>query len=341
MKKVAIADFGFGFVGRWKEILREQNHDFLEVDFFSNDLLVDLEKSRVEVFLTHIPMDNEAIKKFAISIIKSIEIMGIKAFPSSADVLHFDDKVAQKYIFDALKIPSPKTDVFFDSGVARRSLKHGVYPMVFKLRSGAGSVNVKKIRSYNESRRLISTMFSGGMRSTHAMLSDMQHKVRLHKRNKSVLDVISRLPRIFEIWARNFFRVQKERDYFYCQEMLADNLFDIRVTVVGEKAFVFRRWNRDDDFRASGSGYIDYEYHELFPKCIGLAFEASRKLGAVCMAYDYLLDTTGEPVCIEMSFGFQSEAVYKCGGFWNTKIEWHEGALWPEQAILEALGLIK
>src|SRR6185503_17089802 len=45
--------------------------------------------------------------------------------------------------------------------------------------------------------------------------------------------------------------------YILLQEFLSNNKFDTRVTVIGNRAFAYRRFNRPNDFRASGSGNFD------------------------------------------------------------------------------------
>ena len=50
-----------------------------------------------------------------------------------------------------------------------------------------------------------------------------------------------------------------EKGYIYFQEFIPDNDFDIRVIVIGDKAFAIKRMVRENDFRASGSGSILYE----------------------------------------------------------------------------------
>ena len=55
----------------------------------------------------------------------------------------------------------------------------------------------------------------------------------------------------------------REKCYFYVQDFIPNNNFDIRVIVVCDKAFAIKRYVRKNDFRASGSGYIDYSRHSI------------------------------------------------------------------------------
>jgi hypothetical protein len=55
------------------------------------------------------------------------------------------------------------------------------------------------------------------------------------------------------------------------------------------------------------------------------------------MAFDFVNDPQGNPVILEISYAYQAKAVYDCGGFWDRSMSWHEGAQWPQDAILADL----
>ena len=69
----------------------------------------------------------------------------------------------------------------------------------------------------------------------------------------------------------------REKGYIYFQEFIPGNEFDIRIIVVGDKAFAIKRMVRKNDFRASGSGIIFYEKKILMTKLLALIFDVSRK----------------------------------------------------------------
>lgn len=54
-----------------------------------------------------------------------------------------------------------------------------------------------------------------------------------------------------------------QKDYVYFQKFLPNNTYDIRITVIGERCFGFIRYNRENDFRASGSGKIEYDTSKI------------------------------------------------------------------------------
>jgi glutathione synthase/RimK-type ligase-like ATP-grasp enzyme len=80
------------------------------------------------------------------------------------------------------------------------------------------------------------------------------------------------------------------KNYVYYQKYLPNNNFDTRVTVIGDRAFAFRRFNRTRDFRASGSGKIDYDMDSIDKRMIKIALETSEECGFQCMAFDFLYD---------------------------------------------------
>ena len=127
-----------------------------------------------------------------------------------------------------------------------------------------------------------------------------------------------------------------QKNYALFQDFLPDNDFDTRVTVIGNRAFAFRRFNRPGDFRASGSGRIDYDPGAIDLRCVSAALEAVRKLGSQSMAFDYLFrGKDREPVVGEISYCYADWAVEHCSGHWDAGLNWHAGHLWPEEAHVD------
>ena len=77
--------------------------------------------------------------------------------------------------------------------------------------------------------------------------------------------------------------------YAYFQEFIPNNDSDIRVIIIGEKAFGIKRLVRKDDFRASGSGLISYDINDIPSKCIKIAFDLSERLNTDCLCYDFYM----------------------------------------------------
>jgi len=130
------------------------------------------------------------------------------------------------------------------------------------------------------------------------------------------------------------------RNYVYFQEFLPGNKFDTRVMVIGKKAFCARRFNRVDDFRASGSGFDDFSQEEIDKRCIKIAFEISGRLGFQTMSYDFLYDGNNQPLVSEMSYTSPDWTVWSSPGYWDENLQFHEGHFWPQYTILSDLLLL-
>src|SRR5690606_9843799 len=70
----------------------------------------------------------------------------------------------------------------------------------------------------------------------------------------------------------------KERGYVYFQEFVGGNDSDIRVVVIGGRAFAIRRMVRKNDFRASGSGRILYDPAIIPLSAVAMAFELAGRM---------------------------------------------------------------
>ncbi len=128
----------------------------------------------------------------------------------------------------------------------------------------------------------------------------------------------------------------KEIGYIYFQDFIPGNDYDIRIIAVDEKAFAIKRMVRNNDFRASGSGYIHYEKKHFDDETVRLAFEVSEKLKAQCMTYDFVY-LKGKPLIVEISYGFAMTGYDACTGYWDKKMKWHEGKFNPYGWMVEDL----
>ena len=127
---------------------------------------------------------------------------------------------------------------------------------------------------------------------------------------------------------------QPEKNYAYFQEFVPNNPYDTRISVIGDRAFGYRRFNRPNDFRASGSGNFDIEPAKIDLNCIKIAVNISKKLKFQSMAYDFLLKDE-QYLITEVSYTFVDWMVQKCPGYWNSDLKWVEGNMWPEKAQIE------
>ena len=277
-------------------------------------------------------------KQMVESILPIIENeLGKKVFPNYKTRWHHDDKGSQYYLCKAHGFPMVETWVFWDMKDAMNWIQSAPLPLVFKLKSGAGSKNVALVKSRSLARKLIKQMFSvNGMSSfclpgkadvtfinKYAALRAIRGQIayRRGRINKSMLN---------PYW-------QPNKDYVLFQRFLPGNKFDVRVNVIGERAFVFKRYVRPNDFRASGSGLVDYDISDVNPECIRIGFEISRTLCFQSMAYDFIFDRQSKPWIAEMCYTFLDHPVYKCPGYFDPDMNWHKGHYWPQFCQLQDL----
>lgn len=278
----------------------------------------------------HIP-DNK-IK--ALRLLGTIEYgMKIPVFPDIKTCWHYDDKIAQYYMLHTNCFPAVDSYVFWDKKRALDWCKSTSFPKVFKLASGAGSSNVVKVESAGEARQIIERAFDEGIfaRSLPGMLLGGIRKKReklkqlLRRFRRSVAYVVqNRYPPLPSDWWL------PEKNVVYFQDFLEENTFDTRIVVVGKRAFGFRRFNRPNDFRASGSGRLDYDPSSIDPEFLKIAFAISERFSFQSMAYDFLY-RKGVPVVIEMSYTFGNKAG-RCPGHWDRQLNWINGQMEPQEA---------
>jgi len=266
------------------------------------------------------------------------EMMGVHCYPDRKTSWHYDDKIRQHYLMESHGFPMIKSWVFWDRGSALEWIEEAEFPLVFKLRGGAGSTNVMLVKSRQHARRLIKKMFSDGIHSGflpgtgNVRWKDFSLYKTVHRWGGNILRRMRRED------ASSFW--QRHKNYALFQRFVPNNAFDTRITVIGGRAFAFRRWNRDQDFRSSGSGRIDYDMSKIDPIFVRTALEVSAVLGFQSMAYDFLYDTDGSPVFCEVSYTYVDEAVWRCPGYWDRDLRWHEGHYWPHYFhLMDALKL--
>ncbi len=325
-------DWGGPYSGKWRETLRAAGAETRDLNLLAPDAL---EQARacdgVMWRWAHTPQDKQSARR----ILHVIEhTLGIPVFPDSATAWHYDEKVAQYYLLKGLGAPVPETWVFWRREDALAWAPTAPYPLVFKLSCGAGSSHVTKVQTAEEAAHLINLCFVWGLHPTDEAGMGRQMRARsamlwqgLRRRLTDGLryGLTGRLPPVHPLWWR------PEFGYVYFQRFVAGNEGDTRITIIGDRAFGFRRRNRPSDFRASGSGLIDHDPSQVDLRCVETAFRVSKAGRFQSMAYDFLFDD-GKPVIGEISYTFADWAVQACPGHWRPDLTWVEGPMWPEEA---------
>lgn len=333
--KIAIHN-GEGWNKSVSDYCKKNNIDYELVDGYSNNIIQIL--SDFDAFFWHF---HHAIPKdilMARNILFTAEQMNLKVFPNFETSWHFDDKISQKYLLESVGAPMVDSWAFFELNQALLWLREEAnYPLVAKLRRGAGSYNVRLLKNYSQAKKYAKKMFTTGVSPTPGYLADSRNKLRVAGNTQGVIARLKKAPRFFKFITLGKRLFPKEKGYVYFQKFIPGNTHDLRVSVVGGRAWAFRRKVRENDFRASGSGVIDYSKEniplEIVKKSISLALE----LKTQSIAFDYVSDDYGNYYIVEISYGYQSNAINNCGGYWDIDLNFHEGDWMPEYLIINDL----
>jgi len=323
------------FSDRWIKYCSEHKIDYKIVNCYDSNIIRQLEN--VDGLLWHWAHFDYNAQIVARQIIASIENMGIKIFPNIFTCWHYDDKVGQKYLLESIGAPLVPSYVFFDKEEAMEWIDVTEFPKVFKLRSGAGSQNVRLIKTKKEAKKLCRKSFGKGFNPISDYFNDAKTKIRKIKDVGQLLNKLKRMPKTVLNASRQSHLFPKQSGYIYFQDFMPDNKFDTRITIIGDRAFGFIRKTRPNDFRASGSGDIVYDLDRIDRRCIEKAFSTVKKMKTQSLAFDFVFDKDNDPKIVEISYCYQNRAVHDCPGYWDHKLNWHEGHIWPEDAILEDL----
>ncbi len=333
--KIGIHHRAGSFSDRWIAYCETNGIPFLLVDCYNSDIMTIIKNENITHLMWHISHLSANDITICNYVFNSADKMNIKTFPNYNTRWHFDDKVAQKYLLEGINAPYIESQAFYDEEEAIKFSKSTSYPVVAKLKGGAGSTNVQLIKNVEEAKDYITKLFTIGIKSINKPLENLDQKMRVAKNIKNPVQLAKKTLSFIK-------RIQKERKmsnaekgYVYFQKFLPNNDFDTRIIVVGEKAFGIRRFTLKDDFRASGSGKIDYAAAEIDTKMVSEAFKISKSLDAQCLAYDFVYDEEGRIKVIEICFGFAMKAYDKCEGYWDSNLNFIEGAFNPQEFMIK------
>lgn len=256
-------------------------------------------------------------------------ILNKTVIPGLSTVWHFESKVAQRFLFEYYGINSPRTVVSFDYQDACEMLEREKMPIVTKLSAGAGSQNVSLVTSKKRAQAKLDAVFCE------------QLWTEKRKTTESKIQMLLRNIRYRWLWERLLQRAgirRKGEGVIYWQEFIPNNPRDLRITVIGDRyAYGFWRGNRPNDFRASGSGRLDY----LTPvpeEQVRYCIDINRKFGFDSMCYDVLF-TKDSFVLTEMSYNYLDKAVYNANGYYTLcqdgSLKFETRHTWPQELWVE------
>ena len=333
---IGIVDRAGSFSDGWIKCCREREIEFVRIVPYQNSIIQQLKG--LDALLWHIPAHSAKDDLLARHLLYCCKKMGVPTFPSLDTFWSFDDKVAQKYILEASGCPLVPTYVFYDPEEALEWLDCQSFPLVFKLKCGAGSRNVSLLRTKKEAISVVRQAFGKGFVASSGNVSDAAAKIKAGK--LSIGDVLGKLARLPKTVAnvRQINRLQpRQREYVYFQQFIPGNTHDTRITVIGERAIAFRRGVRPNDFRASGSGSIDYDQTAINKECIKIAFDLAQATQSQSICIDFVSNNDDNPLVVEVSYVYLPQCVLDAGGHWTPDLRYHNSGVWPPEAILDDL----
>lgn len=326
--RIAIHDQPGGPSDVWIAWCEEQHVPYRRVDCFSDEIIQQLHDCDGLIWWW-----GGNATRFARQLTRALEVSGKLVFPGSATCWHFDDKIGQKYLFEAAGLPHARAHVFYDRKKSLSWAAKTDYPKLFKLRSGAWSENVWLLKGSRQAARFIGKAFGRGFDATRRWNRLMKSLRRL--REEKMLGALRLLRKgaVRKTLLTSQDRIYwEERGYAYFQELIPNSGHSFLVLVSEARAYAVRSTARTGDFRASGSGMIELGHPAIVPKeCIECAFAASQKLGASFLALEMLVGDNGVFVIETDPFFYMKDAF---PGFWDSRLQWHEEATVPAHLII-------
>ena len=176
--KIAIHNSPSGFHPRWISYCEENNIPWKKVNCYANDIIDQL--SDCSALMWHFSHINPKDILLAKQLMYSLEQSGINVFPDFRTSWHFDDKVGQKYLLEAIGAPIVPTHIFYSQKEAEKWASIASFPKVFKLRIGANSSNVTLVKSKSEALSKIHKAFTTGIKPYNAM-EKLKERYRKYK----------------------------------------------------------------------------------------------------------------------------------------------------------------
>jgi glutathione synthase/RimK-type ligase-like ATP-grasp enzyme len=332
--KIAIHKEIGNFSERWMTYCEKMQIEYKIVNCYSNDIIQQLKDC--DALMWNHYQASEPDKIFAKQLLFSLEVSGKKVFPDFYTSWHYDDKVGQKYLFESIDAPLVPSFVFFTKVDAIQWVNETSFPKVFKLRNGAGSWNVRLVSNKSEALKLVNIAFGQGFSHQHRPIDYLKETWRKYKLGTRKLGhVRGALKRLVYV-PKHERKLNREVNYIYFQEFIPKNDFDIRIIVIGDRAFAIKRMVRENDFRASGSGVIFYGKENFDAETVRLAFTTAYNMKSKCAAFDFIYDK-GNPLIVEVSYDFVSSVYDECEGYWDKDLIWYPGKFNPYSWMVDLL----
>ena len=327
------------FSSYWMKYCEEHQYEYKTFDPYDSEIVDKIRDYDIILFDHHQADYRDVL--FAKQLLFSLEQAGKIVFPNFRTGWHFDDKLGQKYLFEALGVQAAKSWVFYDKKSAYKWIETTDFPKVFKLRGGAGSANVMLAHNAREAKHFVKRAFGKGFAQFRGR-DYVRDRYKAYKAKKITLkDLIRSCGRL--IIPTEYTKMHApEKGYAYFQEFIPNDGFDYRLEIANNKAIAMVRMCREGDFRASG-GHDDRFDASLIPQdVVEFAFECYDKLEVQSVALDIVREKeSGELYLIEVSYSYGLDADEFEHGYWTRDGRHHQepfnGVYWMIEDVINPL----
>lgn len=288
---------------RYERFCKNNNIPYSIYDITKSDWI--LEAKKYDIFICHTAATPAYQKMIESKIYVLEKIMGKFCFPSFHEVWQYEDKNIANYLYQYYNLPSIPTYVTYNKNEAINIITRINYPFISKTSIGAGSSGVEKINSRKKALDRINKIFS--------------------KRG-----------------LKTQYPYQRQKDYFYVQDFIEDATYDLRVMLVGNKAFGYYRYPNKGDFRASGANNV--EKKAIPHEALMLAIDIRNKLNSRQLGVDLLFsEKSNKYYIIETSLFNQIDTpeqlvIDGVAGYYDiadvNNITFKEGKFWIQELVL-------
>ena len=237
----------------------------------------------------------------------------VRLIPSYDMLLAHENKGYQELIKKRLGISELRGEYYGDISDFESNTKTD-FPYVVKLLEGAMSSNVFLASDYQDLRTKLKKKGNKNLR--YELKQFLRSYIIKHKYN-NISDEFS---------IQNYGEFFRTRTPFIIQDYVSALTHDYKVLVFGDKYFTLKRYVKENDFRASGSGNFTYEAPPL--ALLEYAKKIADLLDSPFVSLDiaeregncYLIEFQGigfGPVTLVNSSGYYANSVSGEGGSWN------------------------
>jgi len=331
--KLAIHN-GISWNKKWIDYCQKNNIEHIVLNCYDSDIINQLKINEVTHLMWHFHHSKAKDILMARNVLYSAKNLGIKTFPDFETCWHFDDKISQKYLLESVDAPLVPSYAFFDKKEAYIWLENEAkFPIVAKLRRGAGSYNVILLKDLGAAKKYVNKMFSTGIHPTPGYIADVKNKLKVAGNLQGIFNKLKKAPNFFKMVMNGKKEFPVEKGYVYFQDFIPNNKFDTRIAIIDNIALGEKRYIRENDFRASGSGIFDYENIDV--EAIKIAFQIKNKLRVQTIAFDFVNDIDNKPLIVEISYGFGTNGISKSPGYWNENLDFINTKINPVDLIIQ------